>query len=563
MNKFARGGWINRCLPSARLTLSCFAILLLVAGCNTGPLSVEPMMAHKTPEERLRIINSLTLDEHVAQEPETTDSRELLERYRQSKDADGQMELTLEACRESALKHNLDLQVQLINPTITAQSISEEEARFESVFFGNLDFSKTDSPTSSTLSGSQVENWSGNLGVRVPLVTGGTVTFSSPFNRLETNNIFSTLNPAHTADFNASISQPLLRGAGKRANTHALRIAHYSAATTEARTKLQVIQVLAAVDRVYWRLYAARRELEVRVQEYELALMQLGRAQRREAAGDIPEVDVIRAQSGVAERLEAIIIAENAVRDRQRDLKRVLNLPGLGMETPTAVVPATEPNPIRYELAPAELIEVAMVNRMEMLELELQLLQDESTIEFQRNQALWLLNLDYNYGSNGLGGTFNDAIDLAIDKSFEDHRVAVRGEVPLGNEAAESRLRRAQYVRLQRLASKESRRQMIEQEIYNAIDQLEANWQRVLASRQNAILNARTLEAEMRQYDLDTRTSTDVLDAQTRLANAQLAEIRALVDYQVTQIDIAAASGMLLGAAQVRWEPIIDETIEQ
>lgn len=539
------------------------ATSLLVAGCNTGPLAVEPMMAQKTPEERLRIINALTLDQQEAPAAsEPTDGRALLEQFRANQQREESLDLSLEACRESALEHNLDLQVQLINPTITAQSISEEEARFESVFFGSLDFSKTDTPTSSTLSGSQVENWAGNLGVRVPLVTGGTLTFSSPVNRLETNNIFSTLNPAHTADFNASISQPLLRGAGKRANTHALRIAYYSAAATEARTKLQVIQILAAVDRVYWRLYAARRELEVRIQEYELALAQLERAERRQRAGDIPEVDVLRAQSGAAQRLEAIIIAENAVRDRQRDLKRVLNRPGLGMDSPTALVPATEPNPVRYALSADELIDVAMANRMELLELELQLLQDDSTIEFQRNQALWLLNLDYNYGSNGLGGTFNDAIDLAIDKSFEDHRVSVRGEIPLGNEAAEARLRRAQYVRLQRLASRESRRQMIEQEIYNAIDQLEANWQRVLASRQNALLNARTLEAEMRQYDLDLRTSTDVLDAQTALANAQLAEIRALVDYQITQIDIAAASGMLLGAAQVRWEPVLDTTID-
>ncbi len=53
----------------------------------------------------------------------------------------------------------------------------------------------------------------------------------------------------------------------------------------------------------------------------------------------------------------------------------------------------------------------------------------------------------------------------------------------------------------------------------------------------------------------DEPTSTDVLDAATRLAEAQLAEIQAVVDYQIAQVDLAAATGTLLGAAKVTWEP--------
>ena len=58
-----------------------------------------------------------------------------------------------------------------------------------------------------------------------------------------------------------SISHPLLRNAGNRANTYAIRIAEYERQITYARTKLEVIRVIADVDRVYWRLYAARNAL--------------------------------------------------------------------------------------------------------------------------------------------------------------------------------------------------------------------------------------------------------------------------------------------------------------
>ena len=110
--------------------------------------------------------------------------------------------------------------------------------------------------------------------------------------------------------------------------------------------------------------------------------------------------------------------------------------------------------------------------------------------------------------------------------------------------------------RLQRLATKEQRELSIRQEVYDALDQLQQNWQRILAARQEVILAGRTYDAERRQFDVGIRTSTDVLDAATNLADAQSREIRALADYQISQVDIAFATGTLLGHDRVRWEPI-------
>ena len=98
---------------------------------------------------------------------------------------------------------------------------------------------------------------------------------------------------------------------------------------------------------------------------------------------------------------------------------------------------------------------------------------------------------------------------------------------------------------------------MIELEVLNAIDQLEANWQRILASRQRTILDGRLFEAEKRQFELGLGTSTGVLQVQTDFADAQSAEILALAEYQIALVDLSYATGTLLGAAKVRWEPIV------
>lgn len=470
-----------------------------------------------------------------------------------------EMTLTLEQCRAMTLENNLDLKVQLISPAIAAEKVSEQEAQFEAAFFSNVRYGKTDTPVASyiDIAGSQLDYSSTDLGVRVPLQTGGTITFDMLDNRTKTDSSYSIFNPSYGSDMSFSISQPLLRGAGNRANTYAIRIAEYEQQIIDARTKLEVIRAIAAVDRVYWRLYAARRELEVRKQQYELAQALFEQAKRFVAAGDKSQVEVIRTEAGVAQQLEAIIISENNLRDRQRDLKRMLHKAGLEMQTPTVLVPATEPDPIRYELQRNSLVTTALDNRMEMLELELQIAEDVATADYVQNQALPVATLDYTYNINGLGPTRNDSFDLLFDKRFEDHRLGLQLLVPLGNAAANSRLHQAFYQRRQRLASRDSRAEMVELEVLNAVDQLEANWQRVLASRQRTVLDGRLFEAEKRQFELGLGTSTDVLQAQTNFADAQSAEILALAEYQISLVDLSYATGTLLGAAKVRWEPIV------
>jgi outer membrane protein TolC len=292
----------------------------------------------------------------------------------------------------------------------------------------------------------------------------------------------------------------------------------------------------------------------VRRKEYDLADAQLARARRQVAAGAAAEVEIIRAESGVADTLETIITAENALRDRERELKRIINQPGLEMGSPVLLTPATLPRPVPYKLDPGELIKVALDERMEMLEQELRIAQDTVDVSVARNGTLPLVTLDYTYNVNGLGPSWDESFNMVADKDFEDHRVGVRMEVPIGNGAARARLRRALASRLQSLNTRDQRRLTIQQEVYNAIDQLDANWQRILAAQKRVILAARVLDAEVRQFEQQLRTSTDVLDAQTNLANAQSAEIAAVTEYQIAQVDLAFATGMLLGASGVSWQ---------
>ncbi len=461
--------------------------------------------------------------------------------------------ISLADVRAAALEHNLDLRVERVNPSTALERVREEAAAFEAVFDGSVRWSRTDQPVALATESAQAETFAAEVGLSVPLNTGGSIALALPVSEQEVDNPFSLLNPAVNADARFTISHPLLRNAGQDVTTFSLRVAQLEADRTAALSRLEAIRVLAAADRAYWAHYAARRNLEVTVQQLELARAQAERAARRVRAGDAAEVEILRAESGVAERVEAVIVADNQLRRTRRELKRIMGLPGLPLEGDTRIDPATEPAPVGLELDRRRLVQLALERRMEMLELELQLAIDQRTIDLRRNQRLPLLTLDYTYNVSGLGGSYADAFDQLPPRTFDDWTVGLTAQVPIGNEAAESRFRQALLTRVQRLATKEQRVVAIRQEVLDAADTLRESWLRILAARREVLAASRTLEAEQRQFEVGARTSTDVLDAQSQLAVAQFREIQAVTDYEIAQVDLAFATGSLLGLGQVDW----------
>ncbi len=541
--------------------LGAAGALLGAQGCSNPLAPRASDYGQRAPESRLRSIDRFTPEPYAkpAPEPPPPGQEHTVpgsEPYPDRFAAMQTLSMSLDEARAATLANNLDLKVALVDPTIAAQALREEEGKFDAVFRPSVRYRVDDQPTLNTTASNQDNVLSAGAGLDLPLRSGGRLSVDLSESKADTQNPFVTLPTAYTSGLTFSISQPLLRNAGREVNTHSIRIASYQEQITQSRTKLEVIRQLAAVDRSYWRLYAARRELDVRLGQYELARQQLDRAKRRVAAGRVADVEIIRAEAGLTERLGAIIIAENAVLLQQRELKRIVNIPGLTMETRVMLTTGTEPAPVQYGFAGPELADAGVANRMEMLELELQLAADASTIDFNRNQALPLLTLDYSYNIGGLGDSFHKSHAVLATNDFDSWSIGLSGSVPIGNQSAKARVQSAILTRLQRLSTREARRLAIRQEVLNAVDSVDSGWQQIMAARLASIAAGRTLDAEQRQFDVGARTSTDVLDAATRLADAQSSEIRALADYQIGLVDLAFATGTLLGKTKVDWAPL-------
>ena len=226
------------------------------------------------------------------------------------------------------------------------------------------------------------------------------------------------------------------------------------------------------------------------------------------------------------------------------------------VESDTLVIPITPPNATEYHLDSGKLLTVAMRDRMDLLATELHIAEAVSNVRIAKSDLLPLVTLSYQYEQNGLGPSFGSAYGQIERNRFSDNTVGVHLEIPIGNEAAKSRLRAALARRLQQLATKEQQEAQIKEDVLNALDTLNLNWQRILAARERVLLNTRLVAAEIRQFEIGLQTSTEVLDAQTKLADARSSEVAALTDYQIAQVDIAYATGSVLGASRVVWQPI-------
>ncbi len=273
-------------------------------------------------------------------------------------------------------------------------------------------------------------------------------------------------------------------------------------------------------------------------------------------AGVVAEVEIVRAESGVADTVQSIITADNAVKQQQRELKRIMNRDDLKMPSPTIIVPATIPDATPYKLDPEQLVKMSLARRMELLETELQIAGESANVAAARNATLPLVSLAYTYGVSGLDQSYHGAVDQMDDRRFANYSAGLHLEIPIGNEVARSQLRASLLRRLQTLATKDQQIAQITEEVYNAVDTIEADWDSILAAQKRTVLNARLLEVEIRSFNQGLRTSTEVLDAQTKLADAQSAEIAAITTYQIAQVDLAFATGTVLGQSRVDWAPM-------
>jgi outer membrane protein len=520
-------------------------LALWMVGCGAPQVRPKPELAALAAKTRQ--IENVRLTEQSKSPPVSIEeaTKGLVKGNTEPNQPRRVVKLTLEEVRAAALANNLDLKVRLIDPAIAQQNIDIERARFESVFRTSASYGRSELQGGGALSSHAFEG-----SIETPLQTGGTVTAKVPVD---------TVDGVADAAASVHVVQQLLRGAGTRINGYSIQIAGYDKGRVDAATKLQAITILGGADIAYWRLYAARKQLDVSREQYKLAENQVNHARYKVAAGSAAKIEIVYAEAGLSSRLDVMISAETAVRDYERDLKRIMNRADLPLHSPVDFNTVTDPDPKGLDLDQETLVQTALENRMEMAELEFRLAVGDIQIAWARNDLLPVLTMEYTYAAHGQAGNVGGSFDNLFRDPAQDHRVGLSAAIPLGNGVAEAQHRQARLAQVQTQLNLQQQEQRIRQEVYDAVDGLQQSWRRILAADQGVVTAYRDYRVNQSQFRLGRRNSTDVLLAASRLADAQVRRISAFAEYEVTQVLLARATGTLLGHGQVQLQPAVLE----
>ena len=118
--------------------------------------------------------------------------------------------------------------------------------------------------------------------------------------------------------------------------------------------------------------------------------------------------------------------------------------------------------------------------------------------------------------------------------------------LPIKNRAGQAALGTALVSRRHDLYGARQTREAITNEVSNAVRQLEEAKLTLAAGKASLDLAQKSLAAEQRKYELGAQTNYFVLDAQARLADAELQLLQTQVSYQVARAAVDHATGGLL-----------------
>ncbi len=503
-------------------------------------------------------------------------------------DMTDQRSLTLNEAITLALENNKDIEVTRKNVKIAEYDLLAASGVYQPRFTGQTYYDRSTAPNVSIFTSNQsTTNASivGNAGVTAYVPSFGTVLrgdFNN--NRLTTNNPISVLSPQNNANLTFSLTQPLFRGRSFDQNRRIIEIAKRNLSLTDVQFRQRSIEIIASVQRAYWDLAYALRNLQVQRDGVKDAKDQLAHNRRLVEEGQLAPIDIVAAETQVANFEQAVYDALNVVTVNENNLKNLIAPTRTNILWSESITPVDSVDIDPPLTTLTEALTAALQNRPELEINEAQ--KDINKIDQRLYRELKKPQIDLvaSYSSSGIGGTQNPGFDpsfptpcttnpnspdcqqqlanLALltgnpysgifSNKYPTYRVGIQFNLPLfGDKTAKAQLGRA-LVEGERLETqREQLEQNIQVDVRNALQTLrtaEARLRAAAISRENSV---KQYESEQRKLDNGQSDIYRVLERQTALTSARSAELRAQTELNKAISDLQRATGNSLKANNV------------
>lgn len=479
------------------------------------------------------------------------------------------LKLTLEDSVRIALHQNLDLEAEKLATEVARHNARGSWGSFDAL--ASLTLRASDAKTqgqSQIAGGTVIESDSKGLdgSLRLPFVSGGSVSISLNHTTSGTNSNIANL-PDSTVDvLTVSLTQPLLRGAWKRYATTAQREQELALLRQNARQNQVRADLIQSVYNAYWDLVSAIEDTSVRKLAVERGEKQLEQDRKRLDLGAGTEVDVLQAETNVAQQEEALLRAGFSQREAEDNLRQLVFQNRRQLDTedgiqadPEQAEPDTFLDQWDWPIEPlTQLPKVeareydwrvsfdrALEQRPELVQSRLEI--DTAEVRYDSAYSGYLPQLDFNLSSSSTG--FNEKAENSLKTAgsfgFPDNRISLDFSMPIGNRSARYALRAA------RVAIRQARLNYSRQEltvmsgVRAAVRDLIFRAEAVRAASKSAALATRQEQAEQLRMEIGLSTTFQVLEFQQTLAEANSALVLAQAAYAKALVGLQHAEGKL------------------
>jgi outer membrane protein len=516
-------------------------------------------------------------------------------------DTTEQQPLTLRDAITLALQNNKDIEVARDNVKIAEFDLLTARGSYDPKFSAQTYFEKIKTPATSVLSGaSKVESddltGTARLEGLAPKYGGSYhIDFSSI--RQTSNSVFTVLNPSYPTALTFSYVQPLMRGLRFDLPRRQIEVAKKSLSMTDAQFRQRAIEVITNVQRSYWDLVFALRNLQIQRESLADSRQQLEHNRRMVAEGSLAPIDVVSAENQVATFEQAEFAALEDVTRAENNLKNMIAENQKAKIWSVSLIPTDQADLTVPPVSLPDAMNAAMQNRQELkqsdLAREINLLDQKLYRDLSKPE----IDVVGSYGVVGNAGTqvttpnpltastdalrgrVNDLSALAGlqplpppatvtipsnlfgglgqslsnlgSNQYNNFRVGVAISLPLHNRTAEGQLGHS-LVEGNRIATqREQLEQLIQVEVRNALQSLSTAEARVRSAAIARETAEQQYESEKRKLDAGQSTVFLVLDRQTSLAVARGNELRAQTDLSKAMAELQRATGNSLTANNV------------
>jgi outer membrane protein len=457
--------------------------------------------------------------------------------------------LTLRECIERSLANNLEMKSERINPTIQTWGVVGAQGVYDPSLNGSLSYEDNTQPLdperAASLGISSIKQQTLqpqlSLGGKLPL---GTQYGLSAFDTRTSGTLAS--NFVYTGTASASLTQPILKNFGLGINAATIRIARANRSIAVQNFVQLVMSKISEVSNAYYELVYAIENHKASLETRELARQLLEENQQREKIGTMSRLDVIQAESGVASSEQSVILTERAIKDNENALKRLICQQVTEFRG-VSLAPVNYPVVHMIATDVAQSIRTALQMRADYLSAKHAVERQNILVRYNRNQLWPEIDLQGSYGFNGRSGTgFDDFVDNTASGKSPVWTIGVTFTMPLGDRQARANYHTARLQAEQQLLSLKELEQDIVVQVDNAVGHVETNLKSVEAAQAANRLAQESLDAEKKKLLAGTSTTFLVLQAQSQLAAARSAEIRARADYSESLVALDLAEGTIL-----------------